>query len=294
MSEIIKSFFLGIIQGITEWLPISSTGHMILFNSWFSFDETCYSGGREFVELFMTLIQFGSMLAIVFLFYDRLNIFSKGKIFNEKRNCLNLWKKIILGSIPAAVVGLIFKDFIHKYFYNSFVVSFMLILYGFFFLLVEKNLNNNFKISKLNMLDYKTVFLIGIFQTLALVPGTSRSGATILGALLLSCSRAVGAEFSFFLAIPTIAGASLLEVLSYFKHNGIGFSPLELAVLTIGFVVSFIVSIFVVSIFMKYIKKNNFKVFAYYRILIGLIFIYLAIFKKDLLKMWKFLKGFKC
>ena len=278
LSEVLKSIFLGIIQGITEWLPISSTGHMILFNSFLPLDESFYSGGREFVELFLTVIQFGSMLSIVFLFFKKLNLFSMRKTISERKVCLELWKKIIFGSIPAAFVGLAFKDLIHKYFYNGFVVALMLILYGFFFLLVESNRNVSFKIKTIEQLNFKTVFLIGIFQTLALVPGTSRSGATILGALLVGCSRSVGAEFSFFLAIPTMAGASLLEILSYFKHNGIGFSPIEFLVLMVGFSVSFIVSMVAVSIFMKYIKKHNFKVFAYYRILVGALFIVLFYF----------------
>lgn len=284
LSEIIKSILLGIIQGITEWLPISSTGHMILFNSFFSFNEYCFSGGGEFVELFMTVIQFGSMLAVIFLFFNKLNLFSKKISLSERKRCLNLWLKIFIGSVPAAVVGLIFKDFIHKYFYNVFVVAFMLVLYGVFFLLAEGNCSKSFKITKMKQLNFPTAFLIGIFQTLALVPGTSRSGATILGALLLGCSRNVGAEFSFFLAIPTMAGASLLEIASYFKHNGIGFNKLEFAVLSVGFSVAFIVSMFAVSIFMRFIKKHSFKVFAYYRILIGVIFIMLFVFKKGTLE----------
>lgn len=279
MFEIIKSIFLGIIQGITEWLPISSTGHMILFNSFFPLDERCYSGGREFVELFMTVIQFGSMLAVIFLFFNRLNIFSNKNGYGKRSDCFSLWGKIIFGSFPAAIVGLIFKDYIHKYLYNGIVVSLMLILYGVLFLLVENFSSKSYEINKINKLSYKTSFLIGIFQTLALVPGTSRSGATILGALLLGCSRNFGAEFSFFLAIPTMIGASLLEILSYFKHNGIGFKPIELSVLTIGFSVSFIVSMFVISFFMRFLRKHSFKIFAYYRIFIGILFILLNHFK---------------
>lgn len=278
MSEVLKSIFLGIIQGITEWLPISSTGHMILFNSFLPLNESYYSGGKEFVELFLTFIQFASMLSIIFLFFKKLNLFSKRKTISEKNRCLELWKKIIFASIPAAFVGFAFKDVIHKYFYNGFVVALMLILYGIFFLFIESSKKDNFKIKTMEDLNFKTVFFVGVFQTLALVPGTSRSGATILGALLLGCSRSVGAEFSFFLAIPTMAGASFLEIISYFKHNGIGFSPIELLVLVVGFSVSFIVSMVAVSIFMKYIKKHSFKIFAYYRILVGVLFILLFYF----------------
>ncbi len=284
LSEIIKSIFLGIIQGITEWLPISSTGHMILFNSFFSFNEYCFSGGGEFVELFMTVIQFGSMLAVIFLFFRRLNLFSKNKTVLERKRCLNLWIKIFIGSVPAAIIGLVFKDFIHEYLYNVFVVAFMLVLYGVFFLLAEKNCSRSFRITKLENIRFSTAFLIGIFQALALVPGTSRSGATILGALLLGCSRNVGAEFSFFLAIPTMAGASLLEIVSYFKHNGIGFNRLEFAVLSVGFSVAFIVSMFAVSIFIRFIKRHSFKLFAYYRIFVGIVFVAFFIFKKGTLE----------
>ncbi len=275
LEEILKSILLGIIQGITEWLPISSTGHMILFNSFFPLNESYYSGGKEFVELFLTVIQLASMLSIVILFFKKLNLFSKKKTALERKACFSLWQKIVFGSIPAAFIGLTFKDFIHNYFYNGFVVALMLVLYGVFFLLVENNCSKSFNITKIEKLNFKTVFFIGIFQTLALIPGTSRSGATILGALLLGCSRNVGAEFSFFLAIPTMAGASLLEVLSYFKHNGTFFSPIELVVLIFGFTVSFIVSMISVSIFMKFIRKHSFKPFAYYRILVGILFIVL-------------------
>ncbi len=171
---------------------------MILFNSKFPLDESLYSGGREFVELFMTVIQFASILAVVFIFFDRLNLFSKNKNSIAKKSCLELWKKIFFGSIPAAFVGFIFKDYIHKYFYNGFVVSFALVFYGILFLWVENKHKKNFKILRMDSLNYATAFIIGIFQTLALVPGTSRSGSTILGALLVGCSRSVGAEFSFF------------------------------------------------------------------------------------------------
>lgn len=284
MFEILKAIFLGIIQGITEWLPISSTGHMILFNTFFPFDESSYSGGKEFVELFLTVIQLGSILAVVSLFFKKLNFFSRSKSKLEKKNCFKLWQKIFVASLPAVFFGLILKDVIHKYFYNAVVVSLMLILYGIFFILAENYSSKSFKISNMLNLNFKTAFLIGVFQALALVPGTSRSGATILGALLLGCSRSVGAEFSFFLAIPTMFGASFLEIASYFKHNGFGFSALEFVVLTVGFTFSFFVSIVAISIFLTFIKRRNFKVFAYYRILIGILFILIFIFKKEGLK----------
>lgn len=281
MFEIIKAVFLGIIQGVTEWLPISSTGHMIIFNSVFPLDENFYGSGSDFVNLFLVLIQFGSMLAILFLFFNKLNPFSKFKNDEQRMASFNLWKKVVVGSIPAVVVGLLFHKLIDKFFRGSLLVALMLIIYGVFFILIE-NSNMKFKFFNLNKLDYKTAFCIGLFQVLALVPGTSRSGATILGALILGCVREVGAEFSFFLSIPTIAGASLLETLSYIKHSSVGLAFNEIMVLAVGGLTAFFVSIFVISVFMKYIKTHSFKAFAHYRIVIG--FVVLALMGLNIIK----------
>ncbi len=273
--EIFKVIMLGIIQGITEWLPISSTGHMLLFNSFFPLDINMYSGGQEFVDLFLTVIQLASILAVIFLFFKKLNPFSKSKSLKEQRATFSLWGKVIIGSIPVMIMGFAFKSSIHKYLYNGFVVALMLIVYGLLFIVVEcfRANGSGATISKLGQVNTQTAFLIGIFQALALIPGTSRSGATILGALLIGCSRSIGAEFSFFLAIPAMAGASVLEIVSYFKNHGLGFSANECVSLGIGFLISFVVSIFAISKFMKFIKTHNFRPFAWYRIILGIIIV---------------------
>ncbi len=211
--ELIKAIILGIIQGITEWLPVSSTGHMILFDSFWPMDASQFSGGRAFIDLFLVVIQFGSILAVLVLYFHKLNPFSPKKTSVEKRQTLSLWGKVLIATIPAGIVGLLFDDLINEYFYNAVVVAIMLIAYGVFFLLVEGR-GRQPKIRAYNQLHGKTLLLIGVFQMLALIPGTSRSGATILGAVLLGCSRSVAAEFSFFLAIPTMLGASGIKISS--------------------------------------------------------------------------------
>lgn len=272
--ELIKAFILGIIQGITEWLPISSTGHMILFNAFWPLDPTRYTGGKQFVELFMTVIQFGSILAVILLYFKTLNPFSKDKTRSQRNETYSLWAKVLVASIPAAIVGLLFRHAIHNYLYNAVVVALMLILFGVFFILVE-NKKSKAYITSIDKLNYKSVFIIGVFQMLALIPGTSRSGATILGALLLGCSRYIGAQFSFFLAIPTMFGASLVEMASYFKDNGLGFTANEIGVLLTGMVVAFVVSIFAISFLMKFVREHDFKGFAKYRIVVGILIIIL-------------------
>lgn len=274
--EILKALILGVIQGITEWLPISSTGHMILFDSFWPLDPTRYSGGKEFINLFLVVIQFGSILAVVLIYFHKLNPFSSKKNAQQKKETFSIWGKIIVASFPAAIAGLLFKDVIHEYFYNTIVVSAMLILYGIFFIIIE-NRNNNTYIKSIDNLDYKTAFVIGMFQMMALIPGTSRSGATIVGALLFGCSRMMGAEFSFFLAIPAMLGASVLEIGSYFKKYGIGFTPNEFGVLITGMIVAFFVSIFAISFLMSFIRKNSFKPFAFYRIIIGSLILILSL-----------------
>ena len=278
LIEILKSIVLGVIQGITEWLPISSTGHMILFDSFWPMDQSMYSGGRDFVNLLFTVIQFSSIFAVASVFSKKLNPFSSKKDLQERKETFLVWRKIFVATLPAIVIGLMFKNPIHTYLYNGFVVALMLILYGMFFIIVE-NLHEDGrpKISKLNQIDYKIAFLMGVFQAFALIPGTSRSGATILGALIIGCSRSVGAEFSFCMSIPIMIGASLAEIISYFKKHGMGFSPNEWVVLSVGFLVSFVVSVMVIKSLMKFIKSHSFKVFAYYRIVMGIFILLLMI-----------------
>ena len=278
LIEILKSIVLGVIQGITEWLPISSTGHMILFDSFWPMNQSMYSGGRDFVNLLFTVIQLSSIFAVTAVFAKKLNPFCAKKDLQEKKETFLVWRKIFVATLPAIVIGLMFKDPIHTYLYNGFVVSLMLMVYGAFFIVVE-NLNEDgrAKISKLNQIDYKIAFLMGIFQAFALIPGTSRSGATILGALIIGCSRSVGAEFSFCMSIPIMIGASVAEIISYFKKHGMGFSPSEWTVLSVGFLVSFVVSVIVIKNLMKFIKSHSFKIFAYYRIVMGIFVLLLMI-----------------
>lgn len=267
--EIVKAVILGVIQGITEWLPISSTGHMILFNSFWPMDPSQYSGGREFINLFFVVIQFGSILAVLVLYFHRLNPFSSRKTESEKKETISLWAKVLVAVIPAGVLGLLFENVIDQYCYNAIVIAAMLILYGIFFLILESR-EHRPHICSFEQLGYQTAFLIGLFQVLAFIPGTSRSGATILGAILLGSSRYIAAEFSFFLAIPTMLGASLLKIAEYFMDYGIGFTGVELSVLLTGMAVAFIVSLFAIAFLMKFIQRHDFKPFGYYRIALGI------------------------
>lgn len=261
--EIFKAFILGIVEGITEWLPISSTGHMILADE---FIKLGVSSG--FKEMFMVVIQLGAILAVVVLYFRKLNPFSIRKSKEEKKNTFTLWIKVLVACIPAAIIGLLFDDQIDSIFYNAWVVAAMLIIYGILFLIIEnRNKGKNPKTSTLKDLSYKTVLWIGLFQVLALIPGTSRSGATILGGILLGVSREVAAEFTFFLAIPVMAGASLLKIVKF----GFLFTHLESIILLVGMVTAFIVSILSIQFLMRYIKKNDFKAFGWYRIALGMI-----------------------
>ena len=266
--EFLKAVFLGIIQGITEWLPVSSTGHMILFDSFWPMDASQFSGGRDFIDLFLVVIQFGSILAVLVLYFHKLNPFSPKKNAVEKKQTFSLWLKVIVATIPAMVLGLLFDDAINDLFYNAVTVAIMLVVYGIFFLLVE-NRNRRPKIQGYNQLGVKTLLLIGLFQAMAMIPGTSRSGATILGAVLLGCSRSLSAEFSFFLAIPTMLGASALKIFKYFKDFGLGFTSYELMILLTGMIVAFLVSVLVIRLFMGFIRKHDFKPFGWYRIALG-------------------------
>ncbi|MDD3612275.1 MAG: undecaprenyl-diphosphate phosphatase [Eubacteriales bacterium] len=269
--ELIKAIILGIIQGITEWLPISSTGHLLLAEELLKLDVD-----QTFMEMFRVVVQFGSILAVVVLYFNKLNPFSKKKTVKQKTDTWNLWFKVFVAVLPAAVIGLLFDDWFDANFYNYITVSITLIIYGILFIVVE-NINKNKRagIRDLSQISYKTAFIIGLFQVLALIPGTSRSGATIIGAMVIGTSRYVAAEFTFFLAIPVMFGASLLKILKF----GLSFTQLEAAILLIGTLVSFIVSIIAIKFLLNYIKKNNFKVFGYYRIGLGLIILaYFLIF----------------
>jgi len=266
MLDILKALFLGIVQGITEWLPISSTGHLILFDEFIKLGVSA-----EFKEMFNVVIQFGSILAVVVLYFHKLNPFSSKKNVKQKRNTIQLWVKVILACIPAAIIGLLLNDWMDAHLYNYKVVAIMLIIYGILFILIEKrNEDVTPKITKLTQLSYSTALGIGLFQVLALVPGTSRSGVTILGALLIGTSRYVAAEFTFFLAIPTMAGASALKMVKFLVNGG-GFTGMEVAILLIGCITAFVVSIIVIKGLMGYIKKHDFKFFGYYRIVLGVL-----------------------
>ena len=276
MLEIIKAIFFGIVEGITEWLPISSTGHMILLNELVKLDVS-----QEFYDMFQVVIQLGAIIAVVILFWKQIWPVKKEK---EKltldKNILSLWGKILVACIPAAIIGLLFDEVFEKLFYNYVCVAIALIVFGIAFIIIEnKNKGKNSKINSLAELSYNTVLLIGIFQLIAAIfPGTSRSGATIVGALLLGVSRTVAAEFTFFLAIPVMFGASLLKLVKF----SFAFSGMELAILLVGMIVAFITSMFIIKFLMSYIKKHDFKVFGWYRIVLGIIVLLYFVFTQAL------------
>ena len=259
--EILKAAILGIIQGITEWLPVSSTGHMILTDEFIKMNCT-----KDFMDMFLVVVQFGSILAVVVLFFHKLNPFSPKKTSAQKRDTITLWLKVLVGVIPAGIIGVLFEDKIDALFYNAFVVAIALIVYGILFIVLEKRKIKP-AVNDLSQLTYKTALLIGVFQILALIPGTSRSGSTILGAIILGTSRTVAAEFSFFLAVPVMLGASAVKLLSF----GFSFTGMELAILLTGLVVAFVVSLFAIRFLLDFIIKNDFKPFGYYRIILGII-----------------------
>ena len=255
--EILKVLVLGIVEGFTEWLPISSTGHMILV------DEIIHLNVSEaFREVFMVVIQLGAILAVVVLYFHKLNPFSPRKTQNQKRATIRLWMKIVVACIPAAVIGLPFDNLLDKLM-NGYVVSAMLILYGVFFILLEnRNRGVKFRIQRVTQISFQTAAVIGLFQVLAMVPGTSRSGATILGAMLLGCSRGAAAEFSFFLGIPVMFGASLLKIVK-FMLEGASFQMYEIFYLIFGMAVAFGVSVYSIKFLMEYVKQHDFKFFGY-------------------------------
>lgn len=266
MIEMLKVILLGIVEGITEWLPISSTGHLILV------DEFVKLGASDaFKEMFNVVIQLGAIMAVVVLYFNKLNPFSQKKTTKEKQDTIQLWFKVVVACLPAAVLGILFDDWMDEHLHNHIVVSLMLILYGILFIVVEIwNKSKSAKVTELTELSYKTAFIIGAFQVFSLVPGTSRSGATIIGALLIGVSRYVAAEFTFFLAIPVMFGASGLKVLKFLADGG-GFTAMEAGMLLVGCLVAFGVSVFAIKFLMGYIKKNDFKAFGYYRIVLGVL-----------------------
>ena len=268
LIEILKAILFGIVEGITEWLPVSSTGHMILLDEFVKLDVS-----PEFYEMFQVVIQLGAIGAVLALFFHKLNPFSPKKSSRQKHNTWILWIKVVVAVLPSAVLGLLLDDWMDAHLYNYIVVAITLILYGVAFLFVERiNEQREPKITSVKQIDYKMALMIGAFQCLSLIPGTSRSGATILGAILLGVSRSAGAEFSFFLAIPTMLGASLLKVLK-FLLEGVKASGQELLILMVGTVVSFAVSMLVIKSLMDYVRKRNFAAFGYYRIVLGFVVI---------------------
>ena len=262
--EIVKAFVLGAVEGITEWLPVSSTGHMILFDEFLKLDVT-----PEFMELFLVVIQLGAILAVPTLFFHRLNPFSGKKTPEERKSTLSLWGKVIVGAIPAAVLGLLLDDLFDKYFYNYFVVALALIAYGILFIVVERfKKSSEYRVESAEELSYTDALKIGAFQMLSLIPGTSRSGSTILGGMLSGVSRTASAEFSFFMAIPIMLGASGLKILK-FLLEGFTASGTEIALLLIGILVSYLVSLAVIKFLMDFVKRHSFAVFGVYRIALG-------------------------
>ena len=271
--EILKAILFGIVEGVTEWLPVSSTGHMILLDEFVHLQVS-----PEFYEMFQVVIQLGAILAVILLFFHKLNPFAPSKDAAQKKNTWNLWFKVVVAVLPSAVIGLLLDDWMDPHLYNYIVVAITLILYGVAFLFMEKrNQSRSFKIENVYDMDYRTAILIGAFQCLSLIPGTSRSGATILGALVLGVARSAGAEFSFFLAIPTMLGASALKLLKYMLEGMIP-SGMEIGVLLVGCIISFLVSLFVIRSLMEYVRKHNFSAFGVYRIVLGaLVLLYFAV-----------------
>ena len=262
--EILKAVLFGIVEGITEWLPVSSTGHLILLDEFIRLQVSA-----EFYEMFEVVIQLGAILAVIVLFFHKLWPFSTKKCVDEKKQTWNLWFKVIVAVIPSAVLGLLLDDWMDAHLYNYVVVAIALIFYGVAFILVEKRNNGaSFAINSVYEIDYKTALLIGAFQCLSLIPGTSRSGSTILGAILLGVARPAGAEFSFFLAIPTMLGASALKLMKYVLEGMIPTTG-EIAVLLVGCVISFVVSLLVIRVLMDYVRRHSFSVFGIYRIILG-------------------------
>ena len=272
--EILKAILFGIVEGITEWLPISSTGHMILLNDFIKLNVS-----DEFYKLFEVVIQLGAILAVVVMYFKTICPIGFGKTKEETKDTFNLWGKILVSCLPAAIIGILFDDWLDEHLYNSIVVSLTLIIYGIIFIVIESKKIGKRETKKLNDITYKQALGVGAFQLLSLIPGTSRSGSTILGGLIIGLERAVAAEFTFFLAIPVMVGASLLKLLKYILKVGFVFEATELLLLGVGCLVAFIVSILIIKFLMNYIRKHDFKVFGYYRIVLGIIVLLYFIFR---------------
>ena len=266
--EILKVIVLGIVEGFTEWLPISSTGHMILVDEIIRLDQP-----EAFKEMFLVVIQLGAILAVAVMYFHKLNPFSPTKNQRQKENTWIVWFKIIIACIPAAVLGLLLDDWMDAHLYNAGVVAATLIIYGVLFIVLENSsITSNPSIHKVGQISVKTGFLIGMFQLLSLVPGTSRSGSTILGAMILGCSRGAAAEFSFFLGIPVMFGASLLKIVKFFL-DGNSFTGPQIFYTLLGMAVAFGVSVYSIQFLMSYVRRHDFKFFGYYRIILGVIVI---------------------
>ncbi len=275
MIELLKAILFGIVEGITEWLPVSSTGHLILLNEFVTLKMS-----EEFNSMFDVVIQLGAILAVIVLFFHKLNPFAPSKSKEEKGKTWSLWFKVIAAIIPSGVVGVLLDDWMDAHLHNGIVVSIALIVYGIAFILVERRKPGKHErfLADVHDIDYKTALLIGLFQCLSLIPGTSRSGSTILGALLIGVSRSAGAEFSFFMAIPTMLGASAIKGLK-FVLSGVSATGTEIGVLIVGCVVSFLVSLLVIKGLMEYVRKHSFSVFGVYRIVLGIVVLaYFALF----------------
>ena len=267
MIELLKAILFGIVEGVTEWLPISSTGHLILLNEFIYLQVS-----EEFQSMFDVVIQLGAILAVIVLFFHKLNPFAPSKAAPQKKQTWNLWFKVVAAIIPSGVVGVLFDDWMDAHLHNGIVVSIALIVYGIAFILVErKNEGKHLLVTDdVHAISYKTALMIGLFQCLSLVPGTSRSGSTILGAIMLGVGRSAGAEFSFFMAIPTMVGASAIKMLK-FLLSGVGITGMEVGILIVGCVVSFIVSLLVIKALMDYVRRHSFSAFGVYRIVLGVV-----------------------
>ena len=267
MIELLKAVLFGIVEGVTEWLPISSTGHLILLNEFITLNVS-----EEFGSMFDVVIQLGAILAVIVLFFHKLNPFAPSKSGAEKKQTWTLWFKVVAAIIPSGVVGILFDDWMDEHLHNGIVVAIALIVYGIAFILVERRNRGKYAraIADVHDIDYKTALMIGLFQCLSLVPGTSRSGSTILGAILIGVSRSAGAEFSFFMAIPTMLGASAIKGLK-FLLSGVAATGTEIGVLMVGCIVSFLVSMIVIRGLMEYVRRHSFSAFGVYRIVLGII-----------------------
>ena len=265
MIELLKAVLFGIVEGVTEWLPVSSTGHLILLNEFVTLQMS-----EEFNSMFDVVIQLGAILAVIVLFFHKLNPFAPSKSVLEKKQTWSLWFKVCAAILPSGVLGVLFDDWMDANLHNGIVVSIALIVYGIAFILVERKNNGKHlrMVDDVHAITYKTALMIGLFQCLSLVPGTSRSGSTILGAIMLGVGRSAGAEFSFFMAIPTMLGASAIKLLK-FLLSGVGITGQEIGILIVGCVVSFIVSLLVIKALMDYVRRHSFSAFGVYRIVLG-------------------------